>query len=77
VLLLAAVHLLVMAIVEVFVAAAVAVVAVVTAHEGSRLGCWVMVVARSARALIYFFGRLSLWFAYLFGPLILWDICVG
>jgi hypothetical protein len=46
-----------------------------------------MVVARSARALIYFllvylFGRLSLWLlislvAYLFGPLILWDIYVG
>jgi hypothetical protein len=41
-----------------------------------------MVVARSARALIYFllvylFGRLSRWFAYLFGPLILWDICLG
>jgi hypothetical protein len=34
-----------------------------------------MAVARSARALIYFllvylFGRLSLWSAYLFGPLI-------
>jgi hypothetical protein len=41
-----------------------------------------MVVARSVRPLIYFllvylFGRLSRWFAYLFGPLILWDICLG
>jgi hypothetical protein len=52
----------------------------VTAHKGFRLGCWVMVVARTARALIYFllvhfFGslislvRLSLWSVYSLGYL--------
>jgi hypothetical protein len=43
----------------------------VTAHEGLRLGCWIMVVARiCARALVSLV-RLSLWFDYLSGSIII------
>jgi hypothetical protein len=38
----------------------------VTAHEGLRLGWWIMVVARICACAC---ARLSLWFAYLFGYL--------